>query len=208
MKNPDYWQESINYLINIDEKLAKVIKKHEKYTISTRVKAFETLLRSIVGQQISVKAAASVWLKLTNLIGIVEPNRVQSESFDNLRSCGLSKQKTQYILNISEHFITNNILNNSYWQDRKYSQIYNELIAIKGIGPWTIEMFGMFYLLEKDIFPIKDVGIIRAMNQLYASKQNKLELDQIIAISDTWRPYRTVACWFLWRSIDSEDVLY
>ena len=75
------------------------------------------------------------------------------------------------------------------------------------MGPWTAEMFGMFYLLEKDIFPIKDIGIIRAMNKIYG-EESTLSIETIIEISEQWKPYRSVACWFLWRSIDSEDVLY
>jgi len=114
---------------------------------------------------------------------------------------------TEIVLDNHKSFIANNIENNAYWEGRNYLSIYEELITIKGIGPWTAEMFGMFHLLEKDIFPLKDVGVIRAMNQLY-NNGKKLEIDRIIEISDTWRPYRSVACWFLWRSIDSEEVLY
>ena len=208
MTNPNYWQESIEYLTKTDPQLAKILKQHSQYSITSRGEALETLLRSIVGQQISVKAAASVWKKLTNLIGSIKSENVLSASSENLKSCGLSKQKTQYIINIAEHFKANDIANHSYWKGRTYLSIYDELITIKGIGPWTAEMFGMFYLLEKDIFPIKDVGIIRAMNRLYGNNNKVLGLDEIIKISDTWKPYRSVACWFLWRSIDSKEVLY
>ena len=208
MTNPNYWQESIEYLTKTDPQLAKILKQHSQYSITSRGEALETLLRSIVGQQISVKAAASVWKNLTNLIGSIKSENVLSASSENLKSCGLSKQKTQYIINIAEHFKANDIANHSYWKGRTYLSIYDELITIKGIGPWTAEMFGMFYLLEKDIFPIKDVGIIRAMNRLYGNNNKVLGLDEIIKISDTWKPYRSVACWFLWRSIDSKEVLY
>ena len=208
MTNPNYWQESIEYLTKTDPQLAKILKQHSQYSITSRGEALETLLRSIVGQQISVKAATSVWKKLTNLIGSIKSENVLSASSENLKSCGLSKQKTQYIINIAEHFKANDIANHSYWKGRTYLSIYDELITIKGIGPWTAEMFGMFYLLEKDIFPIKDVGIIRAMNRLYGNNNKVLDLDEIIKISDAWKPYRSVACWFLWRSIDSKEVLY
>ena len=208
MTNPNYWQESIEYLTKTDPQLAKILKQHSQYSITSRGEALETLLRSIVGQQISVKAAASVWKNLTNLIGSIKSENVLSASSENLKSCGLSKQKTQYIINIAEHFKANDIANHSYWKGRTYLNIYDELITIKGIGPWTAEMFGMFYLLEKDIFPIKDVGIIRAMNRLYGNNNKVLDLDEIIKISDAWKPYRSVACWFLWRSIDSKEVLY
>ena len=155
MSNPYYWQESIDYLTKIDPQLSKIFKEYSEYGISSRGEALETLMRSIVGQQISIQAAASVWSKLAKLIGNINPDKVLSASFEDLRSCGLSKQKTQYIINIAEHFKTKKITNHSYWDERSYQTIYDELITIKGIGPWTAEMFGMFYLLEKDIFPIK-----------------------------------------------------
>ena len=208
MSNPYYWQESIEYLTKTDPKLGKLFKQYSNYGISSRGEALETLMRSIVGQQISIQAAASVWGKLAKLIGNINPDKVLSASFEDLKSCGLSKQKTQYIINIAEYFKTKKITNHSYWDERSYQTIYDELITIKGIGPWTAEMFGMFYLLEKDIFPIKDIGIIRAMNQVYGNEGEALDLNEIIKIADKWKPYRSVACWFLWRSIDGEEVSY
>ena len=207
MSLPAYWQQSKEFLTHADPKLAKLILEHQQYSISSRGEALETLLRSIVGQQISVQAAASVWGKLEKKIGKIKPENVLLMSFEELKSCGLSKQKVQYIINICNHFINFSIKDHLYWENRSFESIYDELITIKGVGPWTAEMFGMFYLLEKDIFPIKDIGIIRAMNSIYGEGK-PLSLEKIIAISETWRPYRSVACWFLWRSIDSEEVLY
>jgi len=208
MKKPEYWQESIDYLSNIDAILRELINKYSQSTLTTHGDALETLMRSIVGQQISVKAAASVWHKIIDLLDEIKPDNVLLAGFENLRSCGLSKQKTQYILNIAEHFKSHNINDESYWNDREFSNIYDELITIKGIGPWTAEMFGMFYLLERDIFPLKDLGILKAINQLYCVDGVPLKIDQVVAISDRWKPYRTVASWYLWRSIDNEAVLY
>jgi len=208
MKKPEYWQESIDYLSNIDAILRELINKYSQSTLTTHGDALETLMRSIVGQQISVKAAASVWQKIIDLLDEIKPDNVLLAGFENLRSCGLSKQKTQYILNIAEHFKSHNINDESYWNDREFSNIYDELITIKGIGPWTAEMFGMFYLLERDIFPLKDLGILKAINQLYCVDGIPLQIDQVVAISDRWKPYRTVASWYLWRSIDNEAVLY
>jgi DNA-3-methyladenine glycosylase II len=207
MSLPTYWQQSKEFLTHADPKLAKLILEHKKYSISSRGEALETLLRSIVGQQISVQAAASVWGKLANKIGPIKPENVILISHDELKSCGLSKQKVQYIINICNHFINFSINDHTYWEDRSFQNIYDELTTIKGVGAWTAEMFGMFYLLEKDIFPIKDIGIIRAMNQIYGEGK-PLHIEKIIEISETWRPFRSVACWFLWRSIDSEEVLY
>ena len=208
MKKPEYWQESIDYLSNIDAILRELINKYSQSTLTTHGDALETLMRSIVGQQISVKAAASVWQKIIDLLDEIKPDNILLAGFENLRSCGLSKQKTQYILNIAEHFKSHNINDESYWNDREFSNIYDELITIKGIGPWTAEMFGMFYLLERDIFPLKDLGILKAINQLYCVDGIPLQIDQVVAISDRWKPYRTVASWYLWRSIDNEAVLY
>jgi len=208
MKKPEYWQESIDYLNNIDPILGELINKYSQSTLTTRGDALETLMRSIVGQQISVKAAASVWQKIIDLLDEIKPDNVLLVSFENLRSCGLSNQKAQYIINIAEHFKSRNINDESYWKDREFSNIYDELITIKGIGPWTAEMFGMFYLLERDIFPLKDLGILKAINQLYSVDGVPLQIDQVVAISDRWKPYRTVASWYLWRSIDNEAVLY
>jgi len=208
MKKPEYWQESIDYLRNIDEILGELINKYSQSTLTKRGEALETLMRSIVGQQISVKAAASVWKKIVDLLNEIKPDNVLLVGFENLKSCGLSKQKSQYILNIAEHFKSHNIIDKSYWQDRNYSNVYKELISIKGVGPWTAEMFGMFYLLERDIFPLKDLGILKAINQLYCVDGVPLRIDQVVAISNRWKPYRTVASWYLWRSIDNEAVLY
>ena len=208
MKKPEYWQESIDYLSNIDSILGGLINKYSKTTLITRGDALETLMRSIVGQQISVKAAASIWNKIIHLLDDIRPDNVLLTGFENLRSCGLSKQKAQYILNIAEHFQSHNIVDESYWQGRDYSNVYKELTSIKGVGPWTAEMFGMFYLLEKDIFPLKDLGILKAINHHYCVDGIPLRIEQVIDISNRWKPYRTVACWYLWRSIDNEAVLY
>ena len=207
MTEPKYWQKSKEFLSKVDPSLEGLLLKHDDYIISSRGEALETLLRAIVGQQISVQAAASVWGKLANKIGQIKPENLLSLSFDDLKACGLSKQKTQYLINICNHFISFSIKDHSHWEDRSFESVYQELITIKGVGPWTAEMFGMFYLLEKDIFPIKDIGIIRAMNQIYGDG-NILSKNQIIEISEQWKPYRSVACWFLWKSIDSEDVQY
>jgi len=207
MSLPAYWQQSKEFLTHADPKLAKLILEHQQYSISSRGEALETLLRSIVGQQISVQAAASVWGKLEKKIGKIKPENVLLMSFEELKSCGLSKQKVQYIINICNHFINFSIKDHLYWEKRSFKSIYDELITIKGVGSWTAEMFGMFYLLAKDIFPIKDIGIIRAINQIYGEGK-PLDLEKIIAISETWMPYRSVACGFLWRSIDGEEVLY
>ncbi|MGE4595127.1 MAG: hypothetical protein AAEF23_06405 [Gammaproteobacteria bacterium] len=204
MKKPDYWHESLDYLCNKDEILAKIIKKHNDCVLVARSNALESLLGSIVAQQISVKAAASIWGRIIDVVGEITTANVLEAGFDKLRACGLSNQKTQYFINIAEHFKANKINDASHWQNRDYGEIVTELTSIKGVGPWTAQMFGMFYLLQPDIFPLKDLGIIRAINQLYSSGDKDLEMSEIINISNQWQPYRTVAALFLWRFIDGE----
>ena len=122
-------------------------------------------------------------------------------------SFGLSKQKASYIQNIALHFKENNIKSHCSLAEKNYQEIFAELVQIKGIGKWTIEMFAIFYLLEPDIFPVKDLGLIRAINNLY-SKDKPLSAEEIIALAEKWRPYRTAATFFLWRSIDVDIVAY
>jgi len=204
MKKPHYWQESLDYLCNKDEALATVIKNNNDCVLTERKNALESLLGSIVAQQISIKAAASIWGRVVNVVGEITTTNVLKAGFDKLRACGLSNQKAQYFINIAEHFKTHKINDASHWQNRDYSEIVTELTSIKGVGPWTAQMFGMFYLLEPDIFPLKDLGIIRAINQLYSSGDKDLDMSAIINISNQWQPYRTVASLFLWRFIDGE----
>ena len=114
MYSPTYWDDSIKHLSSVDSKLAELFLNHHGYIISSRGEALETLLRSIVGQQISIQAAASVWGKLANKIGKIRPENVLSISYEELKSCGLSKQKAQYIINICNHFISHSIKSHSY----------------------------------------------------------------------------------------------
>ena len=203
MKKCDYWQESVEYLCKIDEKLASIIESANNLEPSKDKTALESLLGSIVSQQISVKAAASIWQKVTELVGDITTDGIIATGADNLKACGLSGRKADYFINIAQHFRDNNIDEENHWHDRQYSDVYDELIQIKGVGPWTIEMFGMFYLMEQDILPLKDLGIIRAINQLYNESNVELEMTEILNISNKWRPYRTVASLYLWHSVDN-----
>jgi DNA-3-methyladenine glycosylase II len=203
MKKPDYWQESLDYLCNKDEILAIIIEKQNNHAFGKDKSALESLLGSIVSQQISVKAAASIWARITEVVGEITTANLLTVGFDKLRTCGLSNQKAQYFINIAEHFKASKINDASHWQNRDYAGVVEELTSIKGVGPWTAQMFGMFYLLEPDIIPLKDVGIIRAINRLYSDGNIELEVSRIIEISNNWKPYRTVASLFLWRSIDN-----
>ena len=207
-KNPPYWQDALKHLKNKDKTLARLITHFKDITLMSKSNAFETLVRIIVGQQISLKAADSVWQKITMEFKILNYEKVLKSDVERLRKCGLSQQKANYLRNISTYFAKNNITSEAYWRVYSFAHIEKELLAIKGIGNWSVQMFAIFYLLEPDIFPLSDLGLVRAMNNLYAKKGNKLEAEALQKIAKNWQPYRSVATWFLWRSIDNDVVLY
>ncbi len=200
----NYWQDGLNHLKQ-DKIMANLINKFASLRLSSGNDAFITLTRSVVGQQISTTAAASIWQRLEQNIGHISPKKTLDFELIKLKNMGLSQQKAQYLHNIAHHFTKHNISEN-YWLGRSYEDIYQELITIAGIGNWTLEMFAIFYLLEPDIFPIKDLGLIKAIHNQY-SPNKKLSRDDILALAQKWQPYRTVATWYLWRSIDSKVVL-
>lgn len=209
---PIYWNDAIRKLGASDPILKKIIEKNQDKVLTTRKNAFDTLIKAIIGQQISVKAAESVYNKLVDRIGPkVNPEILQSLERDTLKQVGLSRQKVDYILNISEFFIQNlDLVSDEYLQMASISDITNNFIKIKGIGSWTVEMFLIFYAMKPDILPLKDIGLLNAIKNVYDLGQlNKDDqLEKIVKISDHWRPYRTVATWYLWLFIDDELVEY
>ena len=209
---PKYWKKAIVKLKKDDPILKVVIERNKKNILKSRKDPFGTLLKSIVGQQISVKAAGSIYKKLLQFLeNDISPRMVLIYDFLALKNTGLSRQKINYLNNISKYFVENpNITSNEYFTDANEETIKSDLIAIKGIGPWTIEMFLIFFKMSPDILPLGDIGLINAIKKVYAldhfEKVNQIE--KINKISDKWRPYRTVATWYLWQVIDDELVEY
>ena len=196
---PHYWQEARLYLSEKDKILAGLITKFQNESLMKKSDDFIVLIKSIIGQQISVTVANAIYNRLENLTNNINVNNILSENDESLRSIGLSKQKVAYIKNIAEFFTEKQ---KDFWLDYNREKQGKELLNIKGVGPWTLEMFEIFYLQEADIFPIKDIGLIRSIEKLYG-KSYELE-----KLSKLWSPYRTVATWHLWRSIDPEPVSY
>lgn len=208
LRKPSYWEEAKEYLSSKDAKMAKIIKNFSRDGLCSQDRPFFTLARAIVGQQISTKAADSVWGKLEYLIKKIEAKRVLNAKEQDLREVGLSRQKILYLKNIANYFIENKV-SNGYFDSKPITEIHKELLAIKGVGRWTLEMFQIFYMMEPDIFPVGDIGLIKAIQNVYASSRQKLEdKDSIIKFSSRWKPWRTVATWYLWRTTDVEPVLY
>ena len=196
--SPAYWQNAKNYLSETDVVLGKIISSHDGMLMSAGA-GFRTLLRAIVGQQISVKAADSIWARLEAL-GPLQPEAVLTINDDDLRSIGLSRQKALYVKNIAE-FCAVNSHKDFFYMDSA------DLLAIKGVGSWTAEMFDIFHKLEPDIFPVKDIGVLKAVEKHYFDGA-KADVEEIVKLSQKWAPYRTVATWYFWRSLDPVPVEY
>lgn len=205
-KQPEYWEAAKRHILAHDAVLGKIITAYGQEQLRSRGDAFETLARAIVGQQISVKAAESVWRKLEQGIGHVSPETVHSASAELLRSLGLSSQKTVYLNGIAEAFLQQLVMPGS-WQDATDGDIIRELTALKGVGRWTAEMFLIFYLMKPDVLPLADIGLQKAIERHY-NQGKKLTIHEMDTIAEPWRPYRTVATWYLWRSLDPVPVEY
>ena len=205
-KKPFFWIKAKKELKKKDKKLGKIIDSYPKDFLFSKSDPFLTLARSIVGQQISVKAAQSVWDKLVLKIGKINPEIIYRSHKNTLKSSGLSRQKVIYLKNLSFAFLNKDIKIN-LWSKMSDDEIIEDLTQIKGIGRWTAEMFLIFNLCRADIFPVDDIGVIKGVCKVYNLKY-PLERKKLIQIGDKWKPYRSVATWYLWRSLDPIPVNY
>ena len=206
MKKPFFWEKAKKALIHKDEKLGRIITSYPKDFLFSKSDPFYTLARSIVGQQISVKAAQAVWEKYEKKIKKVNPKNTLNMHFMTLKSCGLSRQKISYLKSLSISFIEKKI-NPKKWNKFSDEEIISELIKIKGIGRWTAEMYLIFNLCRPDIFPVDDLGLIKGICKCYNIKY-PITKEHAIKLSQRWKPYRSVATWYFWRSLDPIPVEY
>ena len=203
---PSYWNDATRDLASRDSVLKVLIRNLEGPRLQSRGDAFMTLARSIVGQQISVQAAESVWQKLLESVGSLGPATIVRMDPSKLRACGLSSKKSIYLIDLAEHFLDGS-LEIERWGDHDDEQLIAELTRVKGIGRWTAEMFLIFFMMRPNILPVDDIGLQRAMSLHYNNGKplSKLKMRQI---SNEWQPWRTVATWYLWRSLDPIPVEY
>ena len=206
IKPPIFWQKAKKDLSNKDKKLSKIIDLYPKDFLFSKSDPFFTLARSIVGQQISVKAAQSVWDRLEIKIVKVNPLNIKKIHSNSLKSVGLSRQKVVYLKNLSEAFIKDKV-KIKFWNKMSDEDIIQDLIQIKGIGRWTAEMFLIFNLCRADIFPLDDIGMIKGLCKIY-NLNYPINKDKVLKIGNKWKPYRSVATWYLWRSLDPIPVAY
>ena len=200
------WLIAKNNLIKKDKILKKIITKYKKDKLKSKNDAFLTLSKSIAGQQISVKAANSIWNKLEKRIKKVSSRNILKLKRNEIAKCGFSKQKITYLQNLAIFFEKNKNIEKK-WKKEEDEKIIEDLITIKGIGRWTAEMFLIFYLLRPNIFPCADVGLLKAISIIYNLKY-PLKDSQIINFKKKWSPWSTVATWYLWRSLDPIPVKY
>jgi DNA-3-methyladenine glycosylase II len=203
---PEYWDRAKRALAKRDPVMARIMKRHPKVFMMRRGEAFMTLARAICGQQISVKAAQSVWNRVCECVGDITPRNVLNRKRPQLRACGLSDRKTEYIADLAQHFADGKIHERN-WPQMDDEAIIAELTDVRGIGRWTAEMFLMFNLLRPDVFPIGDLGLQKGIRVNYF-KGRKISLGRMRKVGETWRPWRSVATWYLWRSLDPLPVEY
>jgi len=203
---PPYWQEACRELSRSDTIMRRLISEYPDARFGSRGSAFETLLRAIVGQQISVKAAQSVWERFAAKAREVSPDRVRKMRADALRSCGLSSQKVTYIRDLASHFSSGKLRPRGF-HAKTDQELIEHLCDVRGIGQWTAEMSLIFHLNRPDVYPLQDIGLIRAVEKNYRGGA-KISKHELITIGEQWRPWRTVATWYLWRSLDPFPVEY
>lgn len=202
---PGYWAEACKHLVKKDRVMKRLIPQFGDACLQARGDAFSTLARSIVGQQISVKAAQSVWAKFSALPKKVTPANVLRLKVDDMRAAGLSARKVEYLVDLSIHFDAGTV-HVKDWQAMDDEAIIAELVAIRGIGRWTAEMFLIFYLMRPNVLPLDDVGLISGISQNYFSGESVSRSDAR-EVAAAWAPYCSVATWYIWRSLDPLPVL-
>ena len=203
---PKYWNKGVFYLSNKDKVLKKIIDQFPKQSLILNDNSFHALINSIIGQQISVSAANSMKKKLFALKKNITPRTIKNIKKIDLKKCGLSKQKIQYINNIADFFEENKkFINEIYKLEDQY--IREKLIEIKGIGNWTVDMFLIFTHGSSNIFPTGDLGFIKAISKHY-KKDLPLDDNFLSTLLKRWSPYSSIATWYLWRSLDPIPVSY
>jgi DNA-3-methyladenine glycosylase II len=203
---PRYWTEAKGHLAKKDKVLRRIIRAHPDADLRTRGDAFRTLARSIVGQQISVRAAQAVWERFEALAAGVEPARVVGLDEDAMRAAGLSRMKVAYLKDLAGRFHEGS-LQSRRWARMADEAVIADLVQVKGIGRWSVEMFLIFHLLRPNVLPVGDLGLQRAMERHY-NAGDALTKDDMREIARPWQPWSSVATWYLWRSLDPVPVEY
>ncbi|MBC7942526.1 MAG: DNA-3-methyladenine glycosylase 2 family protein [Chitinophagaceae bacterium] len=207
---PGFWDEACRHLGKRDRVMKKLIPRFGEARLKCRGDAFTTLARSIVGQQISVKAAQSVWDRYAAAVGgagtHLPPADVRALPLLRMREAGLSARKCEYLLDLARHFADGSV-HVGQWQAMDDEAIISELVAIRGIGRWTAEMFLIFHLMRPNVMPLDDLGLIKGISVNYFSGE-PVSRAEAREVGEAWAPFRSVATWYIWRSLDPVPVEY
>ena len=213
MTRPHYWPKAKRALAAADPVLGGIIRRYPRVALASRGDPFSTLARSIVGQQISVKAADAVWARLLAACPQMTPRAVLRKRATTLRRCGLSERKVEYLVDLARHFERDHI-DVPTLQAASDEAVIELLTEIRGIGRWTAEMFLIFNLLRPDVLPLDDLGLLKAISLHYLdgeATERLLKRDgraRVTQLAAPWAPWRSVATWYLWRSLDPVPVAY
>ena len=203
---PEYWDKAKRSLLRRDPVMAAIIRRYPRIHLEPRGDAFHTLARAIVGQQISVKAAQSVWNRYAGLVAVVSPEHTLKVKTKDLRACGLSGRKCEYLCDLSQRF-ADGLVHVHHWPEMSDEDVITDLVQVRGIGRWTAEMFLMFNLLRPDVFPLGDLGLRKGLEVAYHGGR-KVSLKTLQRRGESLRPWRSMATWYLWRSLDPLPVEY
>lgn len=198
--SPSYWEAAKLELMARDRILRKLIPGCDSVPAVGNDDPFVTLSRSIVGQQITTLSADRLWKKLTNVCSELTPGQILSTGIDKLISCGMSKRKSEYILDLAEYF-QGQKLRIEKWEEMSDEDVISELMQIRGIGRWTAEMFLIFNLHRPNILPLDDQDLLRGISVNYFSGEPVSRSD-MREVAANWEPWSTVATWYIWRSLD------
>jgi DNA-3-methyladenine glycosylase II len=207
---PDYWDDACKHLARRDRVMKKLIPRFGEARLQSRGDAFTTLARSIVGQQISVRAAQSVWDRFIAMVPSpsvrLAPDAVLSLDVPAMRGAGLSARKVEYLRDLAQHF-DGGMVHVRQWQQMDDDAIIDELVAIRGIGRWTADMFLIFYLMRPNVMPLDDLGLIKGISINYFSGE-PVTRAEAREVGEAWAPFKSVATWYVWRSLDPLPVEY
>jgi DNA-3-methyladenine glycosylase II len=202
---PGYWDDACRHLVKRDRVMKKLIPKFGDARLQSNGDAFTTLARSIVGQQVSTRSAQGTWRKLVASVDrapddALAPAAVLKLPEGTLRALGLSGRKVEYLSDLARHF-DDGAVHVAQWHDMEDEAIVEELVAIRGIGRWTAEMFLIFHLLRPNVLPLDDPNLLRGISENYFSGE-PVSRAEARELGEGWSPYRSVATWYLWRSLD------
>lgn len=203
---PDYWEEACRHLSRKDRVMRRLIPQFGEASLQSRGDAFTTLARSIVGQQISTKAAQTVWDRFARLPRKMTAANVLKLKVDDMQAAGLSARKIEYLVDLALHF-DSGAIHVEAWKSMSDEEIIAELVGIRGIGRWTAEMFLIFHLMRPNVLPLDDIGLINGISRNYFSG-DPVSRSDAREVAAAWAPFCSVATWYIWRSLDPLPVEY